>query len=644
MTKTTLKNAMPIVATALGRKFGVQVQVGGPQAATDGQTIWLPDLPADSQLRPVAWGLLAHEASHVRHTDMAVYQAAARHSPIRRALLNLLEDIRIERAIRRDYPGTEATLARAIDWMLAEGQLDPPKRDDHPAQILTGALLLILRHRVLGQQALTQPAQQAERVLRETFPAALVHRLLGLLTEVRGLGSTAEVADLAERIQQLLDAEAQAPQPAKAPSCDSESETEPDGGDSRAVHAGTDVGATPRDDEPTQEDTAPGKAEGDGAPNDDADPTSSPAGDDEASAAGKVRQAADAETGGNPSDSGIPGRSPDGSDSASSPGAERADPAADSVARAAGSASSGQGSGDPDSDDLLQRVLAAGESDLADDLFSRARQALISQSGDTGLSPLRLPVAEEASCSPRLGEVLHRQVEATSRALIARLQGIVQASRMDRPQAVCRGRKLVPARLHRAGVGDARLFARRRARVAPNTAFHLLVDLSGSMNSPTASGRRAFRVALESALAVALALERTPGVSVAVSAFPGLGGDDERITRLVQHGQSVRQRAGAFQQGPRGGTPLAQALWYAAADLTLRPETRHVILVMTDGVPNDWAAAAEILGLCEASGIEPVGIGIACDVSALFRVGIHVQEAGDLKQALFGLAERLLVA
>ena len=240
--------------------------------------------------------------------------------------------------------------------------------------------------------------------------------------------------------------------------------------------------------------------------------------------------------------------------------------------------------------------------------------------------------------------MLHRQVETTSRALIAWLQGLVQSRRMDRPQAVCRGRTLVPARLYRAGVGDARLFARRRARGAPNTAFHLLVDLSGSMSNRTACGRRAFRVALESALAVALALERIPGVSIAVSAFPGLAGEDARITRLVQHGQSVRQRAGAFQQRPRGGTPLAQALWYAAADLTLRPETRRVILVMTDGVPNDWAAAIEILGLCEANGIEPVGIGIACDVSALFRVGTRVQEAGDLKQALFGLAERLLVA
>ena len=36
MNPNTLTNALPIVASAYGRKFGVSVQVGGDQAATDG--------------------------------------------------------------------------------------------------------------------------------------------------------------------------------------------------------------------------------------------------------------------------------------------------------------------------------------------------------------------------------------------------------------------------------------------------------------------------------------------------------------------------------------------------------------------------------------------------------------------------------
>ncbi|MCK7472171.1 MAG: hypothetical protein MZU95_16490 [Desulfomicrobium escambiense] len=92
------------------------------------------------------------------------------------------------------------------------------------------------------------------------------------------------------------------------------------------------------------------------------------------------------------------------------------------------------------------------------------------------------------------------------------------------------------------------------------------------------------------------------------------------MSRLIRHGQSVRRRADAFDQGPRGGTPLAQALWYAAADLSLRPEPRRLILAMTDGDPNDRAAAHEILALCRDQGLETIGVGIAYDVSWLFPV------------------------
>jgi integrase len=57
---------------------------------------------------------------------------------------------------------------------------------------------------------------------------------------------------------------------------------------------------------------------------------------------------------------------------------------------------------------------------------------------------------------------------------------------------------------------------------------------------------------------------------VTVTAFPGIAGQDTVLARLVRHGQPPRTRAGAFAQIPRGGTPLAGALWYAAADLLAR--------------------------------------------------------------------------
>nr|WP_276570278.1 VWA domain-containing protein [Thiocystis minor] len=96
-------------------------------------------------------------------------------------------------------------------------------------------------------------------------------------------------------------------------------------------------------------------------------------------------------------------------------------------------------------------------------------------------------------------------------------------------------------------------------------------------------------------------------------------------------------------QEPRGGTPLTQALWYAAADLLQRQERKRVILVMTDGKPDDVIGATNIIEQCQATGIEIAGIGIKIDVSWLFPRHIQIDSPADLKQTLFGLAEQFLV-
>ena len=42
MKNNTLQNAFPIVAAAIGNRFGIKVSVGGDQAYTTGKAIQLP--------------------------------------------------------------------------------------------------------------------------------------------------------------------------------------------------------------------------------------------------------------------------------------------------------------------------------------------------------------------------------------------------------------------------------------------------------------------------------------------------------------------------------------------------------------------------------------------------------------------------
>ena len=292
------------------------------------------------------------------------------------------------------------------------------------------------------------------------------------------------------------------------------------------------------------------------------------------------------------------------------------------------------------------QALSASAGDLPGDLFANARALLARAATDTG--HCLFPRPEPYAGNPRAGLELLARVQPESRRLMARLQGLVQASRFDRPAPVRQGPRLMPKRLYRAALGDARLFARKRERVTVNTALHLLIDLSSSMSAPVRVAgdltRARDTIALESALALALALDAIHGVSLAVSAFPGRSGDQSRLSTLIRHGERARARSGAFVQRARGGTPMRGALMFAAADLLARPEPRRVILVLTDGQPAELDATRELLRHCAQAGLETLGIGIGIDVSGLFATAIQVQDIAELKTQLFGAAERLLLA
>lgn len=164
-----------------------------------------------------------------------------------------------------------------------------------------------------------------------------------------------------------------------------------------------------------------------------------------------------------------------------------------------------------------------------------------------------------------------------------------------------------------------------------------LVDLSGSM----CGGED--RLALDAAMALALALEPIKGVCRAVTAFPDRSGGEGQVTQVLAHGERVARRAGAFIQRGRGSTPLTGALWFAAADLLARPEPRKVLLTLTDGAPDDRPSAARLIAQVQAAGITLIGLGIARDVNGLFPTAVRIDDISELKVALFRLAEQLLL-
>lgn len=546
-----LKNALPIVAAAYGEKFGVKVLIQGQDAFTDGERIVIPTAnPDDPHYQQIAWGYLAHEAAHIRHTNFDMVQKASS-KPIRKALLNIIEDVRIENELAKDYPGTRRSISQVIEYMVDTQQMCVPEQLE-PASNLQAWLLFRLRCHFLGQKALTPLYQAVDERVRQLFPAAAMSRLSAMLTVVPSLASTGEVLKLVDAIVAMLEDESRPPQ------------------DESDADSGNDIGQDASNDS------------------------------------------------NNSSDSQTP----------------------ETGSSAMGDAAETRDSDNSDQADNLRQALEASAAQFEPDTFAKVAEVLSEQAeGHQGVTPLSLPQAEQAM----LGDEAILTLSASESAQIrARLRGMVQSSQDNRNHAKRHGLRVATHRLAASQAGESRLFIQRQPRIAPNAAVHLLVDISGSMGKPIGEGnRKYFHVANEAALALAMALEGIPGVVPAVSYFPGI---HQEVSIALLPKQSVRHRAACFDQKPRGCTPMAQAMWFAANSLLAQKQKRKLMIVLTDGDPDDWAATHDIVDRCRRSGFELLGIGIQTrSVEKFFPQSIVINDVKDLKRELFEVTQQLLI-
>ena len=546
-----LKNALPIVAAAYGEKFGVKVLIQGQDAFTDGERIVIPTAnPDDPHYQQIAWGYLAHEAAHIRHTNFDMVQKASS-KPIRKALLNIIEDVRIENELAKDYPGTRRSISQVIEYMVDTQQMCVPEQPE-PASNLQAWLLCRLRCHFLGQKALTPLYQAVDERVRQLFPAAAMSRLSAMLTAVPSLASTGEVLKLVDAIVAMLEEESRPPQ------------------DESDADSGNDIGQD--------------------ASNDSNNSSDSQTLETDSSATGDAAETGDS----------------------------------DNSAQA----------------DNLRQALEASAAQFEPDTFAQVAEVLSEQAeGHQGVTPLSLPQAEQAM----LGDEAILTLSASESAQIrARLRGMVQSSQDNRNHAKRHGLRVATHRLAALQAGESRLFIQRQPRIAPNAAVHLLVDISGSMGKPIGEGnRKYFHVANEAALALAMALEGIPGVVPAVSYFPGI---HQEVSIALLPKQSVRHRAACFDQKPRGCTPMAQAMWFAANSLLAQKQKRKLMIVLTDGDPDDWAATHDIVDRCRRSGFELLGIGIQTrSVEKFFPQSIVINDVKDLKRELFEVTQQLLI-
>jgi len=411
--------SLPLVASVLGRKYGVKVEMGGADAYTDGKTIHLPAMPSEvpDTLLAMVRGFLDHEAGHVRDTDFTALQKA-RLSPIEMHVWNTLEDWRVEHRLAALFPGCRQN----FDWLIAHifGSDDRDEPAEPAMNILNWLLLEVRSWDVLF---LSRQRDSLARQVDREFPGirAKIENVLKLVRTK--CMSTQDAIKYAREIVRALDQYAN-PVGQPEPSAESQSQkTEPSAGGPSESSA----------------QIGPG---GQGDKNDRPEGADEPLPDE--------GQDADADRDGlsEPDDGDV-------------------------------SESSGVGEAHEQAREHVQSLLGASEDALPQNLGNILASVLKETSRDSVQSSIAVAIQTSKYAGPLSGDDIQEARQACN-ALRSRLGGLLQTKVLARAAGGRRGR-LDTGQLHRLAVSDPRVFRIKAERVGIDTAVHILLDCSGSM-------------------------------------------------------------------------------------------------------------------------------------------------------------------
>jgi cobaltochelatase CobT subunit len=205
------------VTRTLGRAHDLDLVFEGESAGTDGTTIKMPALPSNVELSNqqarAFRGFADHEAMHVRHSDMTVWERTfgkdKKPNPLLEAFANACEDMRVERLGIDEYPGVQKNLAATAELTIKRcaKQLEAnPALASDPAMV--GPLAITLE----GRRRMGTATTECEELLSKLDPDVVAKAKLWN-DAIRACRSTDDVVTLARRILGELPPEDLPPQP-----------------------------------------------------------------------------------------------------------------------------------------------------------------------------------------------------------------------------------------------------------------------------------------------------------------------------------------------------------------------------------------------------------------------------------------------
>lgn len=216
--------------------------------------------------------------------------------------------------------------------------------------------------------------------------------------------------------------------------------------------------------------------------------------------------------------------------------------------------------------------------------------------------------------------------------LYGRLADVLQTMTLVRHSTGLCGARLDAHVLHRASVGDGRIFSKKVQRLRRVTEVALLFDASGSMGTNEYGKSNNNEMAQCMALGCLKALRALPGVKSSLSGF-----SNGEMFVMSDYDDPVHE----VILSAVGGTPLGASLVELTSQFSDGPDVRRIIMFFTDGFPDNVGSVTMALNLAKRSGIEVYGIGLQTKAINTFMDSDHSIIVNSIHELAGGMCDML---
>lgn len=607
-------NCLPLLASILGRNYGVTVQIGGDSAYTNGNEIHIPSLPldCDEEMVGLARGYIDHESAHIRFTDFEALQKAEL-DPVTHHIWNSIEDWRVEEKLSSFYPGCR----QHFHWLARKIFVEDKRQEeagDKPASSILEYVLLSVRSWSVPE--IIDPLRRVRTQIDTRFQG-LRTPIDGVLTRMQNAcRSTEDAISYAREITAIMKRWEPEKQALQGPDKNgglmypSGGHTTNDTGSSSHKETHEEEGSnrqiTQRSTKCPSAETYESSCEEEKQSSGDTSNTNQYEEDENVCTAAQRSLLGD----------------------------HQEDAESDAKSQLTCQTKQAQEKRDNDPVQDIADLFARQESDLPKSLGEQIASTLTG--GQAANRDSSISVATVGSVT--YCDVTQDEKENALRASIglrSRLQGLLEAKIRQSTGVGLRG-SLSTKHLYRLRIGNPRIFTSQEERQGLNTAVHLLLDVSSSMSGS------AIQLARQACYAVAKALSGIKGINPAVTAFPSEGYADNTVAPLLSHGEKLPPY---LSVKANGSTPLAEALWWVVQTMLPLRESRKIILILTDGMPNSVPNAKSALDIARKTGFEVFGIGIlsSCIAQLLPKTSQTIYNLSDLAPTIFTILQKALL-